>query len=364
MGKKSKLSKIKKKLTIKREYKNILVVIIPAVMILFALYTWQEKRHVRRLASVISEMTAIKDGLDWDQMGDQEKKSKYRQMMIKVLSVYGFQKDDEFQMSMNTDQKINYINFNFEVATKLSFGLFDVPIIHQMETSFNPYALGQFSEVGIGQIKYSTALFAEKLLKLMPKNIQKILEFELKNREDLFDPIISTKISYVLLWFYRREFEGREDWYISTYHWGGFLSRRWNKGESDVPVKFILNDVEYNVIKYYVAFKGFQSAYESGQIEVGKAIEEKWRKYQKRLVKEEIDFRTAHRTIKKLRKLLNEKRKIENDLVKKEEEIVIALNTANQKLKEIARGSQKDGKVSLRKVKNVVKKLLEVIDSK
>ncbi|MBU1077045.1 MAG: hypothetical protein KKH98_07125, partial [Spirochaetes bacterium] len=185
-----------KKLNIKKEYKNILVVIIPAVVILFALYTWQEKRHVTRLASVISEMTAIKDGLDWDQMGEQEKKSKYRQIMIRILSVYGFEYDSQFKKAMNNDEKIKYINFNFDVANRLNFGLFDVPIIHQMETSFNPYAQGAFDEIGMGQIKYGTALLAERLLKLMPAGLQKLLDFKLNNRQDLFDPIVNTKVTY------------------------------------------------------------------------------------------------------------------------------------------------------------------------
>lgn len=358
INKKDKTTKI---IILKKEYRNIIVVSFIAVVTLFSLYTWQEKRHVRRLASVISEMTAIKGGLDWNQMGEQEKKSKYRQMMIRILAVHGFQYDSEFKKAMNNDEKIKYINFNFEAATRLNFGLFDVPVIHQMETSFNPYAKGAFNEIGIGQVKYGTALLAERLLKLIPSGLKKLLDFELKSKNDLLDPIISTKVAYVLLWFFRREFKGREDWYISIYHWGSFLAKRWDKGKGDVPIKFTLNDVEYNVIKYYLTFKAFKETYETGQLEVGRRIEEKWRKYQKQMVKEEINFRRTKKIIKDLRKQLVEKKELEKKLDKKHEEISIALNKANEQLKDISKGSQKDGKISLKKIKDVIKDLLKKI---
>ncbi|MBU1076069.1 MAG: hypothetical protein KKH98_02170, partial [Spirochaetes bacterium] len=170
-----------------------------------------------------------------------------------------------------------------------------------------------------------------------------------------------TKVTYVLLWFFKREFKGREDWYISTYHWGGFLSKRWDNGLGEVPLTFTLNGIEYNVIKYYLTFKGLQEAYESGQLEVGKRIDEKWKQYHEKMVEEEIDFRMTKKIVRDLRTQLAEKRKLESELEKKDQEILLALNDASKQLKEIAKDSQKDGTVSLRKVKNVVKDLLKNI---
>lgn len=346
---------------LKREFVILAVIAIVLILIVLLQYALLEKKYTKNLAMVISKMTEVKDGLNWNQMGEQEKKSKYRQMMVRILTVYGYQYDPSFKKAMNKDEKIKYINFNYQAATKLDIGLFDVPVIHLMETSFDPYAKGGYDESGLGQIKYNTALLAEKLVRMMPGDKRKLLSFELKSKDDLFDPIINTKATYVLLWYLKRDYKGREDWSISAYHWGGFLARRWDNGGGDVPVKFILNGIEYNVIKYYVTFRELKEAFESGKLEAGKAIEERWAQYQKRLIQEEIDFRRTKSVIRNLRKQLAEKREIEDELDKKHEEINIALNTANNQLMQISEGAQKDGKLSLRKVKGVVRNLLQKI---
>jgi hypothetical protein len=347
---------------IKKEIAIASILLVSFIVILLLQYVLLDKKYTHNLAMVVSKMTEVKDGLNWSQMGEQEKISKYRQMMIKIMTVYGFQYDSNFKKAMNKDEKIKYINLNYEAATKLNMDLFDVPTIHLMETAFNPYAKGDYSEIGIGQIKYETGLMAEKLLQFMPRSKRKILDFDLKSKEDLHDPLISTKAAYVLLWYLKREFQGREDWYISAYHWGGFLSRRWDNGEGDVPSKFTLNGIDYNVIKYYVTFKELKESFKLGKLEAGKAIEEKWVRYQKKLVQEEIDFRRTKKIIRNLRKQLVEKRKIQENLDKKNEEINMALNNANTELIQISDGAQKDGKLSLRKVKGVVKNLLKKIN--
>ncbi len=355
---------ITKFLKIKKEKKIIITLTIAIFVIAILQYNWMDGKPTRSLALIISKMTEIKDGYNWNQMGEQERKSKYRQMMIRILTVYGYQYDPKFKKAMNKDEKIKYINFNYEAATKLNFGLFDVPVIHLMETSFNPYADGGYSERGLGQVKYNTALLAERIVKFMPDKLRRLLDFTLKRKADLYDPIINTKAGYALLWYLKKEFKGREDWYISTYHWGGFLSKRWDKGRGEVPLKFTLNNIEYNVIKYYITFRELKEAFETGQLEAGKAIEEKWAQYHKKMVQEEIDYRRTKTIIRNLRRQLVEKREIEKKLDKKHEEIDLALNSANVQLKKISGESQTKGRASLRKVKTLVKTLLQKIKIK
>lgn len=348
-----------------KEHRNLTVaiVLIVAVAAVLGQILWFQDTYKRNMATLITHMTKIEGGLDWSQMEEQERKSKYRKMMIRILTVYGFQYDPKFKKAMSNDEKIQYINFNYEAASKLNFGLFDVPIIHQMETAFNPHARGEFNEIGIGQMKFGTALLAEKLLKFMPDSLRKFLSFDLKSQDDLFNPIVNAKAAYVLLWHLRREYQNREDWYISIYHWGGFLGQRWDEGKGEVPLSFTLNGIEYNVIKYYLQFRELKDAYEAGQLEAGKEIEEKWKNYQAQLTKEEINFRKTKSIIRNLKKQLTEKRELESELEKKHEEITKALNQANEQLNIIANGAQKDGPASLKKVKDVVKNLLSLIKS-
>lgn len=339
---------------------TVFIVLFIGLLIQYILF---EIKHTKRLSMVISNMTEIKDGFNWDHIGIQERKSKYRKMMIRIMTVYGFQYDKKFKKAMSTEQKIEYINLNFDAATKLNMNLFDVPTIHLIETAFNPYAEGGYSERGLGQIKFNTAMLAERLLKIMPAYLRKLLHFEIKNKEDLFDPILNTKATYVLLWYLRKDYKGREDWYISAYHWGGFLRKHWDNGNGEVPLSFTLNGIKYSVIKYYITFSQLKESFVIGKLEAGKAIEEKWAKYRQKLVKEEIDFRKTKRIIRSLREKLAEKKALEQKLDKKHEEIDLALNHADTQLKQISDGSKKDGIKSLKKIKYVVKNLIKKIKS-
>jgi hypothetical protein len=215
-------------------------------MLLFKfIYDIKEDRNIAK------EVVELRAYYDWTKMPHAE--SKYRSMMIDVLTTYSYKYDSKYPKSMNKEMKIKYINENYDLSMLVGRNLFDVPIVHQLETSFNPYAKHEHGEVGIGGIKFGTALWAETVQeKYMPSNLAKRMRINLKTPNDLKDPIISLRITHTLLWWGDQVFDGREDWNIGTYHWGGFYERWWD-GDNSKRVKdtFILNGIAYNTLKYY-----------------------------------------------------------------------------------------------------------------
>lgn len=272
-----------------------------------------------------------------------EEKAKYTKMMVKIFTAYSFRYDKRYKKSMSKEEKIVYLNENYKFAKLLKFGLYDVPILHQLETSFDPYVDHEYGEIGIGGIKWGTALLAQKLLDYMPDNYRRALYFDLKTKQDLKDPIISMKITYTLLWYERRQLRGLESWYISTYHWGSLILKHWKKGKGSVPTTFTLNGITYDVIKYYVSWAELRDSYEMGQIEPSKPIVEKWTAYMKKMKQEEIDYRKCRSVIRKQRKLLKEKNELEIELQKKYTEIDKQMIHIDKELKRIGGIANKTG---------------------
>ena len=342
------------------------VVLLIIVVLTFIFAESTKKRANKRLAKTIVDMTYIKDSINsqWKKMGEHERRSKYQLMMMRILATYGYRYDEKYKKSMNREQKIDYVNVNYKLATAFHFELFDVPVIHKLETDFNPYEINTASlnERGLGQLVWDTALLAERLQRQLPDNLRRMVRFELKQKSDLFDPIINMKASYTLLYFLRRHYRS-ELWYVSCYHWGGFLGRYYDKGEGEVPARFTINGQTFHPLKYVQAYAELKEAWQTGQLEAGMVITEKWRDWSKRQKKEQIDFRKTRSIIRNLRKKLQEKSRIESEHSAKEKEIKKVLWKADRDLSKIAGESKRGGGVkSLQKVKKVAKDLLKKLN--
>lgn len=325
------MNNIKKKIWLL--FRDIIVIII---LIFIARLLFQSKNKYDK-----SELLYITKSLTIE---ESEERSRYNQMMIRILTVYGYTYDKQYKKAMSKDEKIKYIRFNYKCAKALILGLYDVPIIHLMESNFDPYVIHPNGEIGLGGVKFNTALLAHKVLGLMPSNLRHLLKFEIKSKQDLLDPFISTKIAYIMLWHERRQFRGREDWYISAYHWGArHLGKRWDNGKGEVPLNFTLGGIEYNVIKYYTTFKEYKTAFENGKLEPGMPVKERWEAYVKNLRKEEIDFRRIKNVVRTLRKQLQEKKDIEKERDKKVEQIEKTANDLNKIVRQIGGKAKKTG---------------------
>ena len=346
--------------------KRIIIVLIISIIVLIVLMIIKETQYTNRIAKVITDITLIQNGLNFNDMEKQEQISKYRKMMIRIFEIYGFKYDNKYKKAMTKDQKVKYIILNYRLASAFNFGLFDVPIIQLLESGFNPYAYNKdnIGERGLGQIYWYTAVLADKIQELLPDNLKKIAKFDLKNKEDLFDPLINTKITYVLLYFLRRDYQGREDWYISVYHWGGFLGLKWFGGRGEFPEKFMINGIKLSPLKYYISFAELKSAFEAGRLSASKEIVEKWENYRKKICKEELDYRRVRRIMINLRKEIKAKDDAKEQLDEYYKNLNMSIKKYQKELRRIGKQSQRDGKTSLRKAKNIVKKLLKLFKEK
>jgi len=346
-----------------RRYIKTIIMLLVCIFVFLLIGALQNISYRRKINENMREILFFKKSIDWQNATDRE--SRYYDMMIQIFNTYSWQYDSKYKRAMTKEQKSTYMKLNWKLARAMDFSPFAVPVIHQMESCFNPYAKHVYGEMGIAGIKWDTGLLAFKLVDYMPAGYKSIMyPVDLKTPMDLEDPILSLKLTYVLLWYLRRQFEGREDWYILVYHWGGFLSRHWNNGDGEVPTEFKLNGKSYDVFSYYQTFKEMLESYEAGEIEPARPIIDKWQDYYAKLTKEEIDFRMTASIIKKLRRELRERKEIEYELNKKYEEIEKELEKANKQLKKISGESQSKGKSALIKVRETAKNLINEISGK
>lgn len=342
-----------------KNHVKIIIILLGLILCFLVFSTVQSVSYKARINDNMRELLYIKKAIPWSEITDRE--SRYYDLMIQIFNHFSWQYDPKYVRAMSKEQKTTYMRLNYRLAVAFDFPIFCVPVIHQMESCFNPYAPHAYGEIGIGGFKWDTAVLAAKLIEYMPPAYRELLKCDVKVPEDLHDPIISLKLTYALLWYLRRVYRGREEWYILVYHWGGFLARHWDNGDGNIPVNFTLDGKKYDVFIYFQTYKSMLEAYESGELEPSRVIAEKWEAYRSKMVKEEIDYRETKSIIRRLRRELEEKKEIEQKLAKKYKDIEIALSKANDDLQRIARDSQVKGKPALRKVKDTIKKLMKQV---
>lgn len=316
---KRKVSKeMKKKLHIKINKSTLfllcIILVLSATLIVRPTYDPEKVINTRNVLSIMGSH-------NWEDMTDAD--SKYHKMMITILAHHSLKHSKERRKWMTKEEKISYMRKNLEFAKELHMPVFTVPTIHCLEGNFNPFAEGGYGEKGMCQMKWATYTWCETIQrKFMQPSMRKLLYIDAQSHKDLFDPIIALKATYTLLWYLDNHvYHGREDWTISAYHWGGFLDRRWDKGEGEIPTFFILNGIEYNVIKYYFSFQELKDAFENGQIDVSKAIVAKYRKDMDKLAKQDVEYNKLMRVIRAQRKTIKELEQIDIDRAEKVKKI-------------------------------------------
>jgi soluble lytic murein transglycosylase len=106
----------------------------------------------------------------------------------------------------------------------------------QNESSFNPTRRGSFGEIGLMQIKPSTAEW-----------IADTYDLDYKNEKTLLDPVSNIKIGAALLDKLRHQFESESRLYLSAYNIGA------KKVRSMVSEKLIPKEYVMAVMKRYIA---------------------------------------------------------------------------------------------------------------
>lgn len=283
----------------------------------------------------------------WDNMQFEE--SKYTEFAVKIMNHYS--------RNMNRELRVNYIRQNWKISQALSFNPFEGPGIHYLETSLDPKGEHDYGEVGIGGIKYGTALWALAIQdRAMPEHLRKYVKVKDFKKEDLSDPIVSLKLTYTLIWYYRKVYNGMENWYISAYHWGGILDRHYKRGKNRIPTHFTLNGIKYNVIKYYVAWKEIVTAFNQGKLEPSAEIRARYRKYENKLVQEEINYRKCLGIIRDLQKKIKKREEVDKELQE-------ALKKSERQMMQISGQSKKGfGRKVLLKVKDVARNLMKIFE--
>jgi hypothetical protein len=317
------------------------------------------------MARQLRELTQVRDGFDIRDAGPQERKEKFRKLALRIFAVYGKAYRAGSPEAFSMEQKREVIDLWLNAADAVNLDPWVVPTLGILETALNPNGMGEYGEIGYLQIKMDAARWAERVLQLMPERFKDLLQFSIQDERSLLDPITSTKAAFCLLYALRSEFNGREEWWVSVYHWGGFLRRYWDRGAGDIPRKFHLSGVEYDVITYYYAYKQLKDCFDKGEIEVGRPTADDWRARAAKLIAEERSLLDAKRVIMGLRARAEERDREIEDLRKLNEGLTDTLRKAEKDLERIY-GLAREGRAAevrrrLSEAKGVVLELLKKI---
>jgi soluble lytic murein transglycosylase len=112
----------------------------------------------------------------------------------------------------------------------------------QNESSFNPKMVGSAGEIGLMQIKPSTAAWISKLYRI-----------PYKGPKSLYNPTMNIKIGAALMHKLRNQFDAESSLYISAYNIGATRVR--SMVSENITPKSYLNAVMKRYVAIYSAFK-------------------------------------------------------------------------------------------------------------
>lgn len=312
-----------------------LIVIVGAIVILFlAIMGMVEHRNKKNF-----EFMYMLKNTDWKKMI--EKEADYTMTMYAILDTFSKKKIGQ---CLTKDQRIIYARENLKMANTFGWGKYDVPVIHQLESSFDPFQEHLFGEIGMGGIMYSTAINTFAFCQAyMPRRLWERTKFNLRSRKDLKDYINSLKMSYMILWYGRTIFKGYDLWSVSFYHFGGSVWKRWRGGEGEFPIKFIYYTKHGKMVldcrKYFYAWRFLRQCYESGDINGAHKLWEKYRKDKRIYNSEVVKYRRAVSVIRRQEKIIKEYEFYKNLYDKQVEKI----KESNKQKKKVLRQVKKEG---------------------
>jgi hypothetical protein len=213
---------------------------------------------------------------------------------------------------MTKEQRIKFLTANKRLADAFGFGLYDAIIIGILESGLNPHLSHEpYNEVGMFGHWYSTAKYYYNYAhSYMPARLFGYVNFDLRKRADLFDPINALKMTYIFLWIESHNYKGDELWYISAYRWGRFIGHHWHDGVKEFPIKFKIYTrfgvKKYNPRAYYWTWRNMRDCFEAGNINPGIDEYKKWKSKKDKRRVEEIQFVRLYKAMKFQEKQLNE----------------------------------------------------------
>lgn len=327
--------------------------------------------QVRERAAILDNFTKVAGGFELKPgESDDEQYYKFYKFAIRVMGTFGKTYDKYNPHAIPPEQQADYIKFLWEGSKLMKMRPYRVFTIHQMESCFDPWSHNTNSglyERGIGQQCLDAVLTAEAYLDFLPPDLKKYFQFTYKSPEDLFDWKTASKITFVLLYKLDRQFNGREEWADSVYHWGGFLERRWDNGRGTIPDTFTFErggkPIKYRVIGYWTVRARLEAAYERGDLEYGVYVYKQYEDQTARLMKEEISLRNAKRIVGKLKIELEKERALKEAAIVQRSDLEKTIQTAYKELNIVYNDAAKQPtgekiRVELRKYKDVVYKVI------
>lgn len=230
------------------------VVVIIGVIIYISTTTSMRKTHIDNINNIILTQTEIKTLADWENMPNEQRKSKLREHFNLIIQYYT--NDTPTANKPALSQIVDIFNELYQTTSKMSINFF-LPVAYmKVATNFNPnYDID--SKKGIAALLLKSI---DNTINLPWVKSDPLLATTYRGSDTAFNPAESARILVAKIADLMTLFRNREDWVMFALFTNEYdvISKYWNDGRGTIPDEIYKSGPVAEALMYYYTFKSFK----------------------------------------------------------------------------------------------------------
>jgi len=226
------------------------------VGIIFFVHTMNQMRttYIKNVNEVIIAQAEIKTLGDWNNIPNEQKKSKLREHFNSILTYYT--NNNIISEKMSLEQTVDVFNELWQTTTKTSINFFFPVAYMKVATNFNPnYDID--AKKGIAALLLKSI---DNTINLPMVQNDPMFLTTYRGSDTAFNPPESVRILVAKIADLMLLFRNREDWVMFALFTNEYdvISKYWNDGNGAIPLEIYKSGPVAEALKYYYTFKNFK----------------------------------------------------------------------------------------------------------
>jgi len=229
-------------------------VVVMAIIFYVTTTTAMHNTYIKNVENVILSQKEIRSAADWENLPEEQRKSKLREQYNTIIQYYTNSKP--IAQKMTNTQVIDSFNELWKATSKTSVDFFFIVAYIKVATNFNPnYDRDQ--KKGIAAFYLKTI---EDAINLPLVRDDASFFTVYRGSGTAFDPADMMKVLVARTNNLKATFRNREDWVMFSLFTNEFdiISKYWQDGQGTIPDDVYKNGNVAEALKYYYAFKNFK----------------------------------------------------------------------------------------------------------
>ena len=230
------------------------VVVIIGVIIYISTTTSMRKTHIDNINNIILTQTEIKTLADWENMPNEQRKSKLREHFNLIIQYYT--NDTPTANKPALSQIVDIFNELYQTTSKMSINFF-LPVAYmKVATNFNPnYDID--SKKGIAALLLKSI---DNTINLPWVKSDPLLATTYRGSDTAFNPAESARILVAKIADLMTLFRNREDWVMFALFTNEYdvISKYGNDVRGTIPDEIYKSGPVAEALMYYYTFKSFK----------------------------------------------------------------------------------------------------------